>query len=127
MKKEGESLGPLEREAMEYIWDQSDAVTVRDVLDRVGKKRNLAYTTVMTVMDRLEGKGLLRRKMTGNAYRYRPTMSRTEYTQGAIARILKGAKDRRSVLAAFVQSVDGAELSELRRLVREAEREREGK
>lgn len=61
------NLGPLEREIMNSIWDTNE-VTVREVHSRLKKKRDVAYTTVMTVMARLVGKEFLIRKKQGKAY-----------------------------------------------------------
>lgn len=116
-----EGLGPLEGKVMEFVWDRNEPVTVREVLAQVGRKRKLAYTTVMTVMDRLKGKGLLRRRMVGHAYLYRAAVDRERFTREAIDRLLRGARDRRSVLAAFIQSVDPSELKDLRGLIEEVE------
>lgn len=122
-----QGLGPLETEIMEFVWDQDEPVSVRTVLDSIGGRRDLAYTTVMTVMHRLQLKGLLRHKKAGNAYLYSAAIDRTGYARAAIDGLLEGARDRRSVLAAFVGSVDDADLAELRRLIRQAERERKAK
>jgi predicted transcriptional regulator len=66
---------------MEEVWKREEA-TVRDVLEALnaGRKQR-AYTTVMTIMNRLDKKGLLRRRKRGKTHVYRPTMSRAEYQQ----------------------------------------------
>lgn len=72
-------LGELEREIMEVAW-QSDRVSVREVLGQLKKKRQIAYTTVMTVMSRLYNKGLLRRNCRDEAaYCYWPAQSKKEF------------------------------------------------
>jgi predicted transcriptional regulator len=65
-------LGPLESEVMKAVWAVRTPVTVRDVLDALnrGRKPELAYTTVMTVMARLAEKGVLRRTRQGRGYDY---------------------------------------------------------
>lgn len=124
MAKPAVELGPLERAVMEFVWDRDGAVTVRDVHGAVGVRRRLAYTTVMTVMDRLWRKGLLARHRAGRAYLYEPRATRDEHTAHLVRKVLAGAKDRRSVLLGFVRGVDEADLAELERLVRAAQRER---
>src|SRR5688500_14700905 len=62
-------LGPLETEVMEACWELGDT-TVRDVHDKLATRLDLAYTTIMTTMTRLAGKGLLKRDTTGLAHRY---------------------------------------------------------
>ena len=81
-------LGDLERAVMEHLWTHEEsgggALTVREVHDTVGAPRDLAYTTVMTVLDRLAKKGLVRQERTGRAYRYRPAASREDLTARAL-------------------------------------------
>jgi predicted transcriptional regulator len=75
------SLGTLERDVMAVCWEQSD-ICVRDVCARLSSA--VAYTTVMTTMDRLFKKGLLSRRKLGRAFVYRPTVTRGEL-QGVVA------------------------------------------
>lgn len=117
-------LGPLERAVMELLWDTVDAeVTVRDVLESPVGRRS-AYTTVMTVLDRLWRKGFLARRMLGRAYVYRVRRSREQHVADLVGRVLSGAKDRRAVFLGFARSVDLDDLEELRRVIRLVERER---
>ena len=71
-------LGPLEATVMQILWDEG-AKNVRDVVDRLG--RPLAYTTVMTTLDRLFKKGLLERRKSERAFVYRPRCTRAEWEQ----------------------------------------------
>lgn len=122
-KLEGE-FGPLERVIMDHVWDHEQPVTVRQVFDAVGKRRGLAYTTVMTVMDRLWQKRILKRSKPGRAFVYEARISREEHTASLVQRVLSRARDRNSVLLGFVQAVDGDDLAELERLVHDARRKR---
>src|SRR5215211_7825760 len=65
-------LGPLESEVMEIIWAAGEPMTVRALLERInaGRPQPLAYTTVMTVMGRLEEKDVLARRREGRGYVY---------------------------------------------------------
>ena len=76
-------LGPLETEVMEAVWDRGDT-TVRDVHAALERRRDIAYTTVMTTMGRLASKGLLARDTSGLAHRYRPTLTRDEYAKSMV-------------------------------------------
>jgi predicted transcriptional regulator len=71
------ALGPLESEVMEIVWEAGEPLTVRDLLSRInrGRRRQLAYTTVMTVMSRLAAKGILRRRRKGRGYLYEAAVS----------------------------------------------------
>ncbi|WP_433347206.1 BlaI/MecI/CopY family transcriptional regulator [Micromonospora sp. CA-111912] len=110
-------LGDLERAVMDVLWDTvpgtSDGVTVREVADALDG-RELAYTTVMTVLDRLAGKGMVQRQREGRAWRYRATASREAY----IARLMLDALDlggsRDAALVRFARSVTGTEADVLR-------------
>jgi predicted transcriptional regulator len=80
-----ESLPPLhelETEVMETVWAREEA-SVREVMDLLNAKapKPRAYTTYMTIMRRLDGKGLLRRRREGKTDFYRPAYSREEYAE----------------------------------------------
>jgi predicted transcriptional regulator len=68
-------LGPLEERLLEALWQRGNA-TVRDLVD--GTCQDLAYTTVMTTLDRLFKKNLLSREAEGRAFRYKPRFTREE-------------------------------------------------
>ena len=69
---------------MEHLWTNREAgggsLTVREVHETVGTQRELAYTTVMTVLDRLAKKRLVTQERDGRAYRYSPVSTREELT-----------------------------------------------
>ncbi|MFE6750029.1 BlaI/MecI/CopY family transcriptional regulator [Kitasatospora purpeofusca] len=73
-------LGELENAIMTRVWQWNRPVTVREVLLDLRSEREIAYTTVMTVLDKLHRKGWLRRERVGRAYRYEPVSSREAYT-----------------------------------------------
>jgi predicted transcriptional regulator len=68
-------LGPLEAEIVRELWEAARPLSVRELLSELNSSRRqeLAYTTVMTVMNRLVGKGVLRRERRGRGYAYEPT------------------------------------------------------
>ncbi len=70
-------LGPLEERLLEALWERGHA-TVRDLLNGDGACQDLAYTTVMTTLDRLFKKKLLSREAEGRAFRYTPRVTREE-------------------------------------------------
>lgn len=122
-KAKGE-LGPLERAVMDRIWKREHPLSVRDIHEELAGTRQLAYTTVMTVMERLSRKGLLTRRRAGRAYVYQAACTREEHTAAIVSQVLKRAGDRRSVLLGFVRAVHDTDLAELRRAIEEVERER---
>jgi predicted transcriptional regulator len=100
-------LGPLESEVMEAVWELGDT-TVRDVHERLGPTRGLAYTTIMTTMTRLAAKGLLVRDTTGLAHRYRPAVSRDEYARSTVTSVVDWlvSKFPEPALSYFVEVVN---------------------
>lgn len=73
-------LGSLEAQIMRVLWERPD-LPVRDVVEALPGRRVRAYTTVMTVMNRLTEKRLLRRRSEGRAYVYMPTVSEEEFVE----------------------------------------------
>ena len=73
----GKVLGPLEAEVMEILWAANEPMTVRQLLERINRRRKppLAYTTVMTIMSRLVEKEILSRAKQGRGYVYEAAAS----------------------------------------------------
>lgn len=107
-------LGQLESAVMECVWSAGNPVSVRDVLEVLSQERAIAYTTVMTVMDNLRSKGLLTRKKHGKAYRYRPDLTREQYTAAYMQLVLAAGSDRTTTLLHFVEQMPAEEVAELR-------------
>jgi predicted transcriptional regulator len=115
-------LGRLERRVMAALW-QGGERSVRDLQEAFA--RELAYTTLMTTMDRLFRKGLLARRKQGRAYVYSARVSHRELRQGAarglVLRLLGADRESaRPILSSIVEGVserDRALLDDLERLV----------
>lgn len=117
----GAALGPLEVRVLEAVWGQGRALTVREVQDRFP---DLAYTTLMTTLDRLYRKRLLLRTRRGRAFAYEPRRSPEEalheLLSGQMRELLKESGACTPVLSALVSAVsrqDAALLDELDALV----------
>lgn len=82
-------FGPLEAEIMREVWKLGEA-TVKNVHRILVKRRDIAYTTVMTTMSRLAEKGILDRSRQGMAYLYRPSMSKGEFDRWVMRNIFSG-------------------------------------
>ncbi len=106
-------LGDLERAAMEAVWDGGPS-TARQVAERLAD-RGLAYTTVLTVLGRLEGKGLLERRRDGRAHTYAAVVSREDHIAVLMQSALGQAEDREAALQHFARSVTPAEAEALRK------------
>ncbi|GAA1621221.1 BlaI/MecI/CopY family transcriptional regulator [Kribbella alba] len=107
-------LGELERLVMEQLWSAEDALTVREVHERLVGTRELAYTTVMTVLDRLAKKRLTERERDGKAWRYRAAAPREELAADLMRDALDRSGDRREALVRFVGQVTDEEAALLR-------------
>jgi predicted transcriptional regulator len=96
-------LGPLEAEVMKTVWASRRTVSVRDVLERLNRKRArpLAYTTVMTVMARLADKGILRRSLQGRGYVYEAAVD--DAVSIAVRNVMRDFGD--AAVAQFVDEV----------------------
>ena len=121
MASEGpaKGLGPLEAQVMAVLWDAAEPLSVREVLDRLnrGRRPQLAYTTVMTVMSRLADKEVLRRAPAGRGYDYEPAVA--DAAELAVRGVLRDFGD--AALASFVEQAraDPTALRRLRKLVDE--------
>jgi predicted transcriptional regulator len=100
---------------MERLWAADGALTARAVQD--GLDTNLATTTVLTVLGRLERKGLVTRERDGRAHRYRPVASREDHVAELMNDALDGVPDRGAALARFVGSIPPDERARLRELL----------
>lgn len=107
-------LGDLERAVMDVLWENTDYMTVREV-GRALSERDLAHTTVMTVLDRLAKKRFVARERDGRAWRYRPAASREAYVTELMLDALDQTGNRDAALATFAKSVSGAEAEALRK------------
>lgn len=126
------TLGRLERDVMRELWRRGQT-SVRE-MHRAFEER-IAYTTLMTTLDRLYKKGLLDRRKDGRAFLYSTRISCEEFEQGIAEDVIDGLLGRGSesvepVLACFVDAVserDRELLDELDRLVKEKRRELKSK
>jgi predicted transcriptional regulator len=99
---------------MDVLWEATAPMTVREVSGQL-TERDLAHTTVMTVLDRLSKKGFARRQRDGRAWRYRAAESREAYVTELMLSALDQTGDRQAALARFVRSVSGPEAQALLR------------
>ena len=121
-------LGDLERSVMEQLWDSTgrrpEGASVRDVLEALPGERGLAYTTVMTVLDRLSKKGLVTRERDGRAWRYTPAGPRESHPAATMRAALGDVPPRRAALLHFLDGATSEELDDLRAALSEVEQRR---
>ncbi|MGL5853267.1 MAG: BlaI/MecI/CopY family transcriptional regulator, partial [Phycicoccus sp.] len=141
-------LGDLERVVMECLWDaarppapagaapdttapgtaapgrmSSAGSTVRDVHGALSGTRVIAYTTVLTVLDRLAKKGLVSRERDGRAWRYQPADTREALTAQTMRQTMDAmaVTDRRAAMLHFLDGASSAELDDLKAALAEVE------
>lgn len=107
--------GQLERAVLEQLWLLPDGATPREVMDRLDK--NLAYTTVMTILTRLWRKGLVTREAEGRAYRYTVLATEADLTAERMRSLLDPANDRHLVLSRFVSGLSKRDEAALRKVL----------
>ncbi len=125
-------MGKLERETMDEVWRQKE-VNVRAVEVALGER--IAYTTIMTTLDRLYKKGFLDRRKEGRAFFYTPRFTLNELERGMAEDVMNsllgvGTSQIEPVLACIVDAVSDHDrdlLDELARLVQAKQLELETK
>ncbi|MFD5748140.1 BlaI/MecI/CopY family transcriptional regulator [Streptomyces sp. NPDC127033] len=108
------AFGELESEIMRVVWQRAEPVTVHTLTDALNGPRTLAYTTVMTVTERLREKGWLTRRKEGRSYRYSAARSADEYTAELMGQVLDSSTDRAGALLRFAGRLDPQEAAALR-------------
>jgi len=117
-------LHDLEAEIMDVVWSRRfRQFAVSSVLSILEKRREIAYTTVMTTLSRLHDKGLLKRQRDGKRYLYQPCMSREEFLQETAREVLErigepASRESFALLVETVSSADTTALDELERVIR---------
>jgi predicted transcriptional regulator len=81
-------LAPLELDCMNTLWPMGHG-TVREIRDRLAARRPRAYTTIMTIMDRLARKGVVERQKVGRAYIYSPNLSAEDARTQALGQVIE--------------------------------------
>jgi len=104
-------LAPLELDCMNVLWSLGEA-TVQQIREALIPSRPRAYTTIMTIMDRLARKTVVARQKHGRAYVYRPQLTAEEARGHAVQQVVKGFFDGSpEALAAHLSSAAGASAS----------------
>jgi len=119
------TLGELERSVMDVLWSSDHALTAGELRDRLVQqddaaraRKELAATTVLTVLSRLENKGFVTRDREIRPHLYRAVTTRAEHTAELMHEVLGAVPDREAALARFIGQVTPDEAETLRRLLR---------
>jgi BlaI family transcriptional regulator, penicillinase repressor len=110
-------MGELEGRVMDVLWDCGGSLTAAEVNARLDPDRDLAYTTVMTVLVRLFEKSVVTRQRRGRAWAYRSVLGREERAAERMNAMLRDGGDQSVSLARFVDNMSAKERAELRRLL----------
>jgi BlaI family transcriptional regulator, penicillinase repressor len=120
MAKHVHGLGSLQSEVMELIWRQKES-TVAQLVETIGQRRSITYTTVLSAVQKLEKKGWLKHRQAGRAYIYYATRNREEIGGRTLRELLRTAfgGDPRLLLASLLEDprLSDEELNELRKLI----------
>ncbi len=126
-RKSWDDLGDLQRTVLETLWELGEA-SVHQVRDRLNrKKKKLAYTTVLSALQKLEKAGWLTHRAEGKSYVYMPTRTREEAGAGSVRRFLQRvfAGDAVALFQHLIRESDlnADELAELKRAIEEKEKQ----
>jgi predicted transcriptional regulator len=120
-------MGELENALMDFLWEKKRA-TVKDVFNFLSSRKKIAYTTIITVMNRLTEKNILKREKSGKIYYFEPIYNRDEYKEIVSDTVVRGLLEigGEKAMAAFVDRVseDPEELKLLEKLIEEKKSER---
>ena len=125
--KQLDHFGQLQRAVIEVVWEFGEA-TVRQVWKRLCRRKELAYTTVLTAMQRLERDGWLTHRVDGRKHIYLPTKTRRQAGAGSVRKFVQRMFDGNALLM-FRQLVEEGELTdeelrELQKLINQTRKER---
>ena len=110
-------MGQLEAAVMHRLWDWDRPASVREVVDDLQRERKIAYTTVMTVADRLAKKGLTSRERDGRAWRYSASATREELTAQALRETLAdwgGEGQESDAVLHFLQDMSAGDVDRIK-------------
>ncbi|MHB9081796.1 MAG: BlaI/MecI/CopY family transcriptional regulator [Pirellulaceae bacterium] len=126
MSKAFFGLGSLQSEVMELVWKHGE-ITVAQLVEAIGKRRSIMYTTVLSAVQKLEKKGWLKHRTEGRAYVYCASRDREEVGASTLRELLRTAfsGDPRLLLSCLLddERLSDADLKELRRLVEDRRKE----
>jgi predicted transcriptional regulator len=115
------TLGDLERAIMDVLWDTGDALSANELRDRLAEsgdgRKDVATTTVLTVLTRLERKAFVARNRDVRPHVYRAMTTRADHTAELMHEVLGSVPDREAALARFIGQVSPREAATLRQLL----------
>ena len=116
---ETKQISELEQKVMNIVW-KCKGCSVRDVVAEIQKEKPIAYTTILTILQRLHEKGLIIKKENGKAYTYLPKISKSSYSKSIAQLFLKkffGSFGDVGI-ASFAESIESLSADEKKRLLK---------
>lgn len=117
-------FGELEAAIMDVVWRSEGQLLVRDVMEALRAERQMAFTTVQTVMENLHHKGWLERAKDGRAYRYWAPRPREDYTAQLLSEAFDTTSDRGAAFSRLLQRLEPHEVVELGQALEDAKNRR---
>ncbi len=113
----GSPLGPLEREVMDFLWSCGPS-SGKDVFSGIKSGREIALTTVLTVLERLANKGLVRKEKGAALIAFSPALTKEEFARSVSSDVFKGILgiSASGLCASFVDALAEADPEELEKL-----------
>jgi len=113
-------IGRLERAVLEILWE-SQGLPGREIHQRMLKQRKLAYTTTLTVLDRMVKKGTVLRKREGGLFLYYPSLKKDEFERQVASTVIKGIYEIAPfpAISAFVDLLSTMNESEVKEIIRQ--------
>lgn len=109
--------GALESAVLRCLWDAVDPLTSRELRERFDERDRPALTTLLTVLERLQAKGLVEREQAAGGALFRAARSESATAASAMAGVLGGVHDREAALLQFAGRLDERDLVALRRAI----------
>jgi predicted transcriptional regulator len=109
--------GALEHDVLRILWDADEALLPGEINERLAG--DYAYTSVATILTRLQAKGLVTRTPAGRAFAYRAVLDESELAVRRISELLDSASDRAVVLSRFIGGLPPREAKAIRALLDE--------
>jgi len=123
MRPKSRTLTDQELEIMKVVWELQTA-TVRDVYEALLRRRKIAYTTVMTMMNILEEKGYLKKRADDKAHVYRPAQAKAKViramVQEFVERVFNGSAEPLLVHLVKDRHLSPEELEKIARAIKES-------
>lgn len=125
-RKSLDDLGPLQRTVLEMVWELKEA-SAHQIRERLNQDKDLAYTTVLSAMQKLEKAGWLQHRSEGRTYVYYATQTRDQAGAKSVKGFLKRvfAGDALAVFQHLISesNLNQEDLAELKQMIKQKERE----